>query len=82
MVKSRPLTRSEVGGLADTLKRWMALIENGDLRAGPAFCHELAGALTVLEVALGQEPSLVSDSLFRDDERPETSSNGTAQILR
>jgi hypothetical protein len=65
----RPLTRSEMQALADTMSRWMTLIDKGELQAGPVFRHELAGALTVLEVALGHEPSLVSDSSFTDDER-------------
>lgn len=54
----RPLTRSEMLALVDTMRRWMALIDKGEMEAGPVFRHELAGALTVLEVALGQDPSL------------------------
>lgn len=30
------------------------------MESGPVFRHELAGAITALEVALGQEPSLVA----------------------
>jgi hypothetical protein len=55
-------------GLVDNMSRWMALIDAGDMEAGPVFRHELAGALTVLEVALGHDPSLVEGLLFTDDE--------------
>ena len=46
----------------------MTLIDTGDMEAGHVFRHELAGALTALEVALGQEPSLTGGSLFTRDE--------------
>ncbi len=67
--RRRPLTLPEMQALADTMRRWMALIDAGEMEAGPVLRHELAGALTVLEVALGHDPSLIQTSLFTDDER-------------
>ena len=66
--RRRHLTRSEMQALVDTMRRWMTMIDKGEMQAGPVFRHELAGALTVLKVALGHEPSLVQVSLFTDDE--------------
>jgi hypothetical protein len=66
--RRRPLTLPEMQALADTMRRWMALIDAGEMEAGPVFRHELAGALTVLEVALGHDPSLIQTSLLTDDE--------------
>jgi hypothetical protein len=54
----RPLTRLDIEGLAGTIATWLQLIDEGELEAGPVFRSELAGALTVLEVVLGREPSL------------------------
>jgi len=34
--------------LANTMGRWMAMINKGEMEAGPVFRHELAGALTAL----------------------------------
>lgn len=66
--KRRALTRVEMQAFADTVNRWMDLIDQGEMEAGPVFRHELAGALTVLEVVLGHEPSLTGELVFTRDE--------------
>lgn len=53
----RPLTRSDTEALCDTIRRWVEMIDRGEMEAGPIFVSELAGALVALEVVLGKRPS-------------------------
>ncbi len=52
-MSDRPLTHLEVADLADSLRRLLAVVEDGDMTASPGMVHRLEGALTALQAVLG-----------------------------
>ncbi len=55
----RPLTRREIGELADRLRGLIAMVDNGDMSASAAMKYRLEGAVAVLDAVLEHHPSLL-----------------------
>jgi len=59
---AHPLTRGEIGELADRLRGLIAMVDNAEMTASTAMSYRLQGAVTALEVVLGSGCSSLADS--------------------
>lgn len=66
----RPLARSQINALAESIRSILAMIDTGSMTASTATVYRLQGALVALDAVLGGDPANLLVVLTQDHEGP------------